>query len=110
MGVARPQQRRDELVGLPIEEQQRVVHVLAIVPMVGRALLRPVRGISGAVDVDHEMAGVAVLLPRPQIDVQQRMRQAHTGLPVHRVLQAREGRLTGQVRLALGAAPADQLE
>jgi hypothetical protein len=38
------------------------------------------------------------------------MRQAHAGMAVDRVLQARHGRLTGQIRIALGAPATDQLE
>ena len=49
VGIARPQDRGDQLVAIPVEEQQGVIHVLAIVAVVGGAFLVAVGGIVGAI-------------------------------------------------------------
>jgi hypothetical protein len=84
-----------------------MIHVLAIVAVIGRPLLRAMGGIVGTVDVEHEVGGTAVLLPCAHVNGQKRVRQRGTGVPIYRVLQARERRLTGQVGLTLRTPAAD---
>jgi hypothetical protein len=43
-----PQLRRDDLPGLAVEHEQRVIHVLVVEAVEGHLLLRPVRRIVGA--------------------------------------------------------------
>jgi len=84
--------------------------VLTIVGMVGTPFLAPMGGVVGAVDVQHDVEGHAVPLPLLQVHVDQGVGQAQTGVPIHRVLQARHRGLAGQVAVALGPAATDQLE
>ena len=87
-----------------------MVHVLLIVAMVRGPLLVAMGRVIGAVDIQQDAHGWAVLLPLLQIHPQQRMRQASARLPVHGVLQPGEGRLAGQVWATLGQLATDQLE
>ena len=106
---ARPQHGGDELARLPVEDQQRVVHVLAIIAMVGHAFLPAVGRIVRAIKVEHDVRGHTIALPLLQVEPDQRHRQAVARLGIDGILQAGEGGLAGQVRL-LGQASADQLE
>ena len=109
-GVARAQDRRDELAGVAAEDEQREVHVLAEEAVVGRPLLPAVGRVVGPVEVEHDPLGDAVAPPLAQVDRAQRQGQPVAGAPVDGVLQARERRLAGQVRPALGQAAAGELE
>lgn len=51
MGVSRPQQRRDEMPRLAVEDEQRIVHMLTVIAVVVRAFLLSVSGICGRVEV-----------------------------------------------------------
>ena len=96
---ARAQDGGDELVGVAVEDEQGVVHVLAVVAVVAAALLLAVRRVVGAVQVEQHVGRDASrrALAFLQVDRHQRLGQAVAGAAVDRVLQAREGRLTGQV-------------
>jgi len=92
----------DEVVGVTVEDEQRVVqmvHVLAVVAMIAAALLLTMRRIVGAVQIKQRMARHATChaLPFPHIQRHQRLRQVIAGAPIHRILQTREGGLTGQI-------------
>jgi hypothetical protein len=88
-----------------------VVHVLAVVAVVGRPLLIAVRGIIGAVEVEHQPVGSAVPLSLAQVGLDEGFGEAIAAVSVHRVFQAREGRLAGQiVGIGLRQTPAQQLE
>ncbi len=102
MDRAGPQDRRDELVGFAIEDEQGEVLVLGIVAVVGGALLLAMRWIVGPVQVEHEVGGDACLFPLPEIDLAQRLGQAVAGAGADRVLHAGEGRLAGQIGIAFG--------
>jgi hypothetical protein len=80
----------DELVGLAVEDQQGVIHVLAVVAMVAAAFLRAVGRIVSAVEIQQHLAGRTARHPLAllQIDADQRLRQALAGAAVDRVLQA----------------------
>ena len=47
MGVARPQERRDQVSALAVEDEQGVVHVLPVVAVVEGALLIAMGGVVG---------------------------------------------------------------
>jgi hypothetical protein len=110
------QDGRDELVGVPIEDKQRMVHVLPVVAMVGRTFLLAVSGVIGAVHVEQNVyrrsAGLVLtdLLPLLQIDAAERDGELIASACGHGILQAREGRLAGQVPSTLRSAAADPLE
>ena len=55
----------DELPGVAVEDQQRVVHVLAVVAVVGAAFLLPVRRVVGAVQVEHDVRPARRRAPAP---------------------------------------------
>ena len=110
VGVARAQDGGDELVGVAVEDQQRVVHVLAVVAVVGGPLLLAVGRVVGPVQVEQDPRGRPAPLPLPEVDRAQGHGQAVAGRRPHRVLQAREGRLAGQVGPRLRQPAADQLE
>ncbi len=110
MAITRTQHGRDELVRLAVEDEQRVVHVLAVVPVVGAAFLLPVGRIIRAVEVEHDVGGHAVPLPLAQVDLPQGQGQAVAALAIDGVLQARQRRLAGQVGPGLGQAATDQLQ
>jgi hypothetical protein len=105
----RAQDGADELASVPIKDQQVVVHRLAVIPVVGRPLLLAMRCIVGGIDVQHDLAGDAVPSPLLQVELDQCSGQPVAGFGVHRILQPREDRPTGQVRLG-GQATTDQLE
>ena len=56
-GVHRPraQDGGNELVGVPVEDEQGMIHMLAVVAMVGRAFLLPVGGVGGAVQIEQNV-------------------------------------------------------
>jgi len=98
------------LVGVTVEHEQGVVHMLAIVAVVGRPLLFPVRGVVGAVDVQDDVCGTAVALTRAQGHAEQGVGQSPAGVAPHRILEARQRRLAGEVLVALGSPAADEFE
>ena len=85
--MARPQDRRDELGGLTVEHQQGMVHVLAVVAVVGTPFLLSVRGIVRAVQVQHDMRRHPVPFPLAQVEFPQGHGQALAALAIDRVLQ-----------------------
>ena len=63
MGVARSQERRDQVPALAVEDEQGMVHVLPIVAVVVASLLIAVGGISGRVEIQDYPLRSAVLAP-----------------------------------------------
>src|ERR1035437_3141573 len=82
----------------PSKRSRGWIQVLAVVAVVSRPLLLAVRGVVGAVDVQQDVRRWTILLSLLQVHRQQRVRQVAAGPAVHRVLQAREGGLAGQLR------------
>ena len=109
-GPCRAQHGRDELARVPIEDQQRVVHVLAVVAVVGPPLLLPMGRIVRAVQIQQDVGGHARLLPLAQVDLPQRLGQPVAVPSGEAVLQAGEGGLAGQVGIALRQPATDQLQ
>ena len=97
---------------MPVEDQQRVVHVLTVIAVVGAALLLAVGGVVGAVQVEQDVGRHATsgALPLLKVDRHQRLAEPVAGTPVDGVLQPGEGRLAGQVGPILGRPTADQLQ
>ena len=87
-----------------------MVHVLAIVAVVGGPFLRAMGRVVGPIQVEQDALRHAVAATLLQIGLRQGERQAVAGAAGDRVLQAGERRLAGQVGVAGGQAPADQLE
>ena len=83
--------------GLPVEEQQRVIHVLPVVAMIGTPFLLPMGPIIRPIQIEDDVGRDAVPLPLAQIQLPQRYRQTVAALPIDRVLEARQSRLTGQI-------------
>ena len=54
---AGPQDGGDELVGLAVEDEQRMIHVLAVVAVVGAAFLLAVRRVVGAIQIEQDVGG-----------------------------------------------------
>jgi len=108
--VAGAPQGDDALVGLAVEDEQGMVHMRAIVAVVGGPLLRPVRRVVGAVDVQDDARGVAVAFAGAQVHVEQGVGQGPAGVAPHRVLEAGQRRLAGEIRVALGSPATDELE
>jgi hypothetical protein len=108
--VAAAQDGRHELARVAVEDQQRVVHVLAEGAVVGGALLLAVDRVIRPVEVEEEALRDAVAAPLRGVDGEERHGQAVAGLAVGGVLQPRHGRLAGQVGAGLRQAAADQLE
>jgi hypothetical protein len=67
--------------------------------MIAAALLRTMRRIVGAVQIKQHVGRHATChsLPFPHRQRHQRLRQVRAGAPIQRVLQTREGGLTGQI-------------
>jgi hypothetical protein len=55
MDRARSQDGGDQLVGLAVKDQQGVVHVLLVVPVIGTAFLLPMGRIVGAVQIEDQV-------------------------------------------------------
>ncbi len=47
MGVSRPKERREKMSRLAVEDEKRMIHVLAVVAVVMAPLLIAVGGVSG---------------------------------------------------------------
>jgi hypothetical protein len=110
VGIAGAQHGGDELAGVAVEDQQRVIHVLAEVAVVGRAFLLAVGGIIGAVTVQQDVLRHAITCPLAEVDLKERPGQPVAGPRIDSVLQAREGGLTGEVRGTVRQAATHQLE
>ena len=110
MHVPRAQDGGDDLAGIRVEDQQGMIHVLAIVALVGDPLLLPMGGVGGPIEVQSHPRGRARLPPFAQVDRDQRLGERFHRAAVHRILQAREGGLTGQVGATRREPPAHQLE
>jgi hypothetical protein len=94
--VTRTQTRGQQHPRVPLEDQQRVVHVAVVVPVVEAERLLAVGRILGGVDVEDDLLGTAPPVAERAKPLQPFVLQEPDGLPVHVVLQARQGRLRGQ--------------
>ncbi len=110
MDGAGAQDGRDELLGVAVEDEQRMVDVLAVVAVVGAALLIAVGGVVGAVEVEQDALGRAGVLALAQVEQGKRLSQTDAGVAVDRVLHPGEGGLAGEVVAVDGALSAGQLE
>ncbi len=54
------------MIGIAVDDQQRVIQVLAVVPVIGTALLGAVGGITSPVTIEDAVGGRAVLFPLAQ--------------------------------------------
>jgi hypothetical protein len=97
------------LVGVAVEDEQRMVHVRAVVAMVGGSFLLPIGRIVGAVEVQEDAAGRFVLPACRQVEVEQRVREAPTGVPIPRILPARQRGLAGRRHPVSGRRPQTSL-
>jgi hypothetical protein len=89
----------DEVVRLAVEDEQRVVHVLAVVAVVAAVLLVAVGRVVGAIQVEQEVGGAttgAEPLALLQIDAHQRR-----GQPITRVCRGISMSLPGRRGAAL---------
>ena len=110
MPSAGAQHGQNQMIGVAIEDQQRMVHVLPIVGMVGRPFLRAIGRIVRPIPVQHDALGHPVALSFTEIELHQCDRQAITGAAVHGIVEAREGGLTGPGRPRMRQAATDELE
>lgn len=90
------QDRGDQLLGVAVEQQQRVVHMLAVVAVIGRPFLLTVGRVVGAVAVQQDTSGRSIGLPLAHVQRRQRVGEPLARPPVDAVLQPRQRRLTGQ--------------
>jgi len=109
MAGAGTQDRSDELAGVPIEDQERMVHIAAVIPMVGNPFLLAVRRIICAVEVEDDAIGNTIPLPLVEVELHQGDGEAIAGFVVDGILQAGERRLAGKIIL-IGKTAADQLQ
>ena len=89
---------------LAVEDEQGVVHVLPVVAVVGAPFLLPMRRIVRAVQIEHDVRRHALPFPLRQVDRAQGLGQAVAVPRRERILEAREGRLAGQVGVGLPAS------
>ena len=110
MDSAGPQHRRNQLVGVTIEDQQGVVHVLPIEGMIGGPFLGTIGRVIGAIEVQENPLRHAVTLAFTQIELDEGDGQAVAGATRHGIVEAGEGGLAGEGGAALGQAATDELE
>jgi hypothetical protein len=94
----------DELVGVAVENQERMVDVLTVNAMIGAALVVAMHWIIGAIHVQHLVTRRAS--PLVLVDVQRQHRPGHgfTGLMMDGVLEARVRGLRSEIGVSLGKA------
>jgi hypothetical protein len=107
MRIARPQHRGDELVGVAVEHQQRVIPMLPEIAVVGGAFRGSLRRIVGAIEVPGDAGWGTGPLAFLQIDGAERVRQPVAGAPVAGVVQPGQRRLAGHVGPVCGRPTAD---
>jgi hypothetical protein len=101
--ATRTQPRPQQEAGAPFKPDQRMVHVLVVPAMKQRELLRPVRRIICAVEIENEIRGVLVgTIGRGTELVHAGTRETLNGRPVDRILQARQRRLRPERRATVG--------
>lgn len=97
MGVTRPKTSRKQTARVPLEEKQRVVHVLAILAVEeGKDLLAVagvVRGVAVQKDLLRDLSFAVAVLKEP---LKMEISKPHDALPVGVILQSRERGLGGQ--------------
>lgn len=98
------------MLGVAVEDEQGVIHVLAVVAMIGRALLVAVGGVVGAVTVKENAPWRPVLAPLRQVEPGQGTGNTMTALAAGAVFQAGQSGLAGQVVTGIGQLAADELE
>ena len=102
VGVARPQERRDQVPALPVEDEQGVVHVLLEVAVVVGALLISVGGVVGGIEIQDDLLRDAPFGSLPRVELEDGLGHPVAIARGGRVLEPRDGRLACQVRSALG--------
>jgi len=108
VGVARPQQSTDQVPALPVEDDQRMIHVLLVVAVANRtwligAFLIAVGGVCGGVEIqEHPLWSSAVFGPLSKVELEDGLGYSVATAPVGCVLKPREGRLARQISPALG--------
>jgi len=97
------QPRAQQQAGAALEPDQRVIHVLVVPAVKERELLRPVRRIIGAVEIEDEIGRMLVGPVRVGAEpVDARPTEALNRRPVEAVLQSRERRLRAERRASIG--------
>ena len=96
-----PQECRDELSGVPVEDQERVEDALLVVAVVVGTFLIAVRGIVCCVEVQKDARRRTVLAPLSHIEFAQRFGHAQAGSGVGGVLKTGDGGLACQVPVRL---------
>ena len=107
MRTPRPQDRRDELARLAVENQQRVKHVLVVEAVEERELLLSVRRVVGGVDVEHDERRVR--RQRLNVLILEHLPEPSDSFATHCVLQPRQRRLRRQ-SIRSTAVGADHLQ
>jgi len=110
VGISRTEDGADQLIGLPIEDQERMEHVLPEVAVIATPLLLPVGGIIRAVEVKQDVVWNAVGGALRNVELDQPMSQVIAGTPINVVLEAGEGGLTSEVGIVLELAATDKLQ
>ena len=110
VGVARPQKRPDEVPALAIEDEQRMVHVLALIAVIVRTFLFSVSRIVGCVEVQKHLIWSAVLLPLREVELKEDFGDLAARAPRGRILHPRDGRLARKSGAALGKCAAGELQ
>src|SRR5215208_1441641 len=110
MGVAGPQKRRDQVPALAVEDEQRMVDVLAVVAVVVAAFLLAVGGVVGCVEVQKNLIWSAVLLSLPEVKLEEDFGYLAARASRGRILHPRDGTLARKRGAALGKCAAGELQ
>jgi len=107
--IPRPQQSRDQISRVRIEDQQGMVDMLSAKSVIKAQRLLPMSGIVGAVHVQRSLFRLALFLTL-QVRVSKPFPGPKQIFATHRVFQSGQGRLAGQVGIAFGQPVAHGLE
>jgi hypothetical protein len=110
VGVARPQQRRDQVPRVAVEDEQGMVDVLLEVTVVVGAFLIAVGGVVRGIEVQHDLLRGAAFSPLSQIEFEDGSGYPVATAPRSRILRPRDGRLACQLGPVLGQGAANHLE
>ncbi len=87
---------------LTVEDEQRMVDVLAVIAVIEGAFLLSVYRIVGGVEVQKDLLWSAIALPLSKVGLEEDFGYLAARAFVRRVLKSREGRLARQIGAALG--------
>ncbi len=110
MGVSRPKERRYEVPTLAVEDQERVVDMLAVIAVVVGAFLLAVGRVVCRVELQKHPVGHTVLLSLGKIKPEENLGDSAAGASGGGVLKAADGRLARKVLPALGKRAAAEFE